>query len=200
MTTTLLLTRKKFTVLQSILYRLKFQVLFSHNDRTASQQSRAGAYLQGPKHVMPTALLICIQSSQTAAMNTLSAILKLHCLSCTENVIKMAATCTQDQPFSDNSAVDRAFMQQSTSLFATLQQTAQTERGQIKGFLEGKKWLMHGCNITSGVLSSCKKKTKISEDPLDVKRRSLARSAIQNLYHILQILPYSRQFRIHVTH
>lgn len=61
--------------------------------------------------------------------STSTAILKLHCLSCTENVIKMAAVCTQDQPLSDNSAVDKTFVQQSTSLFATLQQTAQAEWG-----------------------------------------------------------------------
>lgn len=80
--------------------------------------------------------------------NTSAAILKLHCLSCTENVVKMAALCTQDQPFSDNSAVDKTFMQQSTSLFATLQQTAQGEEGQRNGFL-GRKWLTHGCNVAA---------------------------------------------------
>lgn len=68
--------------------------------------------------------------------STLSAILKLHCLSCTENVIKMAATCTQDQPLGDNSAVDKTFVQQSTSLFATLQQTAQAEGGQRNGLFD----------------------------------------------------------------
>lgn len=78
--------------------------------------------------------------------NTSAAILKLHCLSCTESMIKMAALCTQDQPFSDNSAVDKTFIQQSTSLFAT--QTAQGEEGQRNGFL-GRKWLTHGCNIAA---------------------------------------------------
>lgn len=78
--------------------------------------------------------------------NTSAAILKLHCLSCTENMIKMAALCTQDQPFSDNSAVDKTFIQQSTSLFAT--QTAQGQEGQRNGFL-GRNWLTHGCNIAA---------------------------------------------------
>lgn len=68
--------------------------------------------------------------------STSAAILKLHCVSCTESVIKMAAMCTQDQPLSDNSAVDKTFTQQSTSLFATLQQTAQAEGGQRNGFFD----------------------------------------------------------------
>lgn len=107
--------------------------------------------------------------------NTSAAILKLHCLSCTENMIKMAALCTQDQPFSDNSAVVKTFIQQSTSLC----HTNGTGRGGPEKWVFRQKmvnaWMQH-CSYSE---HHWQREQKINQNPLDIKRGSLARPAVR---------------------